>query len=407
MTSLNTEQQLKKDVELIAQIDAIPTILDVICKTTGMGFAAVARVTKERWIAGQVLDNVNFGLAAGGELKIDTTICDEIRDSGRMVIFDDASADPEFCNHHTPRMYGLKSYISVPIYRNGTEFFGTLCAIDANPAKINTPATIAMFQLFAELIGKHIDAREREAAVDLQLTLEREVAVFRDQFIAILGHDLRTPLNSISIGTRLLKDSVTPDKIATIMRMERSVQRMEMLIENTLDFSRTRLGGGFELNKRVDAQLADHLSQVVSELTAAWPAKKIHAEMVLTHPVACDSARISQMFSNLLSNALTHGARDGDVYCQINADEQELRIEVRNAGTPIAPDVMRRLFQPFARGSDRTGKNSLGLGLGLYIASEIAKAHGGTLTATSDAEATCFTFVMPCQDGGVPATSAH
>ncbi|WDZ94110.1 GAF domain-containing sensor histidine kinase [Herbaspirillum sp. WKF16] len=403
MTSQDTDQQLRKDIELIAQIDAIPAILDVICKTTGMGFAAVARVTKERWIAGQVLDKVGFGLAAGGELAVDTTICDEIRDSGKMVIFDNAAEDPAFCDHHTPRIYGLKSYISVPIYRKGTEFFGTLCAIDANPAKVNTPEIIATFQLFAELIGKHIDAREREAASDMQLLLEREVATLRDQFIAILGHDLRNPLNSISVGTRLLKDGISPDKLPTIMRMERSIQRMESLIANTLDFSRARLGGGFELDRRIEHHLHDHLSQVISELSAAWPGKHIHTGMALSSPINCDSARISQMFSNVLSNALTHGARDSDVDCLIEGDDRRLHIEIRNAGEPIAPDVMRRLFQPFSRGGDRAGKNSLGLGLGLYIASEIARAHGGVLTATSDPGVTSFVFEMPNAPGTAPA----
>src|SRR5215213_2888189 len=123
------------DVAAIARIDAVPTILEVVCRTTGMGFAAVARVTDDRWIACGVRDEIAFGLQPGGELKVETTICSEIRDSGRPVIIDHVSDHPVFCGHPTPAMYGFQSYISMPILRPGGEFFGTLCAIDPRPAK--------------------------------------------------------------------------------------------------------------------------------------------------------------------------------------------------------------------------------------------------------------------------------
>jgi GAF domain-containing protein len=107
------------DVAAIARIDAVPTILEVVCRTTGTGFAAVARVTDDRWIACGVRDEIAFGLEPGGELKVETTICSEIRDSGRPVIIDHVSDDPVFCGHPTPAMYGFQSYISMPIVRPG------------------------------------------------------------------------------------------------------------------------------------------------------------------------------------------------------------------------------------------------------------------------------------------------
>src|SRR4051812_26002719 len=127
-----------KDIEYVSQIPVVRSILDVVCQTTGMGFAAVARVTDERWVACSVKDNISFGLLPGGELKLDTTICNEIRQSGAPVVIDHVSEDPDFSGHHTPAMYGFQSYISMPIKRRDGSFFGTLCAIDPDPHIVST-----------------------------------------------------------------------------------------------------------------------------------------------------------------------------------------------------------------------------------------------------------------------------
>ena len=113
---IHTEESIKKDLDRIGRIAVIPTILDVIAQTTGMGFAAVARVTRDRWVACGVRDEINFGLRPGDELKIETTICNEIRDTGKGVVIDHVSEDPAFRDHHTPKMYGFQSYISIPIF---------------------------------------------------------------------------------------------------------------------------------------------------------------------------------------------------------------------------------------------------------------------------------------------------
>ena len=122
-------------IDAIAQINAVPTILDVVCKITGMRFAAVARVTADRWIACSVRDEIAFGLAPGGELKIETTICNEIREHRQAVIIDNVADDPVYAGHHTPEIYGLQSYISMPITLADGSFFGTLCAIDTVPRR--------------------------------------------------------------------------------------------------------------------------------------------------------------------------------------------------------------------------------------------------------------------------------
>src|SRR6202167_6726240 len=151
------------DIATIGSIEAVPSILQVVCHATGMGFAAVARVTEGRWIACSVLDQIDFGLKPGGELKVETTICHEIRQSREGVVIDHVAEDNVYCGHPTPAMYGFQSYISMPIFLKDGSFFGTLCAIDPKPAKLKNDGVIGMFRLFAELIAFHLDAGRRLA----------------------------------------------------------------------------------------------------------------------------------------------------------------------------------------------------------------------------------------------------
>jgi GAF domain-containing protein len=193
------------DLAAIDRIQAVPTLLEVVCRTTGMGFAAVARVTENRWIACAVRDDIQFGLQPGGELKLETTICHEIRQSGQAVVIDHVAEDETYCQHHTPAMYGFQSYISMPIVLSDGSFWGTLCAIDPRPARLNNPESIGMFKLFAELIGFHLNASERLATSEASLLDERRTSELREQFIAVLGHDLRNPLASIDAGAKMLE----------------------------------------------------------------------------------------------------------------------------------------------------------------------------------------------------------
>lgn len=139
-------------------------LLEEICAATGMGFSAIARVTETRWIACQVIDRIEFGMDAGDELKICETICDEIRDSGEAVVFDDASTDVKWSRHPVPVIYGFKSYCSFPVYTDDGHFFGTLCAIDPQPRQVSDEAIVTMFTDFAARVGQIISQTMRERA---------------------------------------------------------------------------------------------------------------------------------------------------------------------------------------------------------------------------------------------------
>ena len=387
-------QDYSADVTTIGQIEAAPRILEVVCRTTGMGFAAIARVTEDRWIACEVRDDINFGLKPGGELKIETTICNEIRDSQQEVVIDHVAEDDDFRSHHTPAMYGFQSYISMPIMLPNGEFFGTLCAIDPRPMRLKTPETIGMFKLFADLLAFHIDAHRRLAASEANLLDARESAELREQFIAVLGHDLRNPLASIDAGAQMLLRTPLNEQATGVIRLMRSsVGRMAGMIDNVLDFARGRLGGGLTLERSAATPLAPMLEQVVAELRSARPHRSIETSFALTEAVNGDRVRIGQLLSNLVGNALIHGAPDGPIRVEATTADGVFELSVSNAGEPIPAQVQQKLFQPFVRSA--ANPSQPGLGLGLYIASEIARAHGGRLEVTSDAEATRFIFRMP------------
>lgn len=144
--------------------DAIRAILADICSLTDMGFAAVARVTEDRWIACQVLDKIEFGLTPGGELSVATTICNEIREHGHAVVFDDASAEPDWRTHPIPILYGFKSYASFPIFLSNGDFYGTLCAIDPARRRIATPQVIATLRAYAAQIATLLEVRSPPTA---------------------------------------------------------------------------------------------------------------------------------------------------------------------------------------------------------------------------------------------------
>ena len=175
--------------------------------------------------------------------------------------------------------------------------------------------------------------------------------------------------------------------------IENSASRMAGLIDNVLDFARGRLGGGFSVTRTVDPGLVSMLEQTVAEMRAVWPERVVQSRFALEHPVACDSARIAQLLSNLLANAFTHGHPDGPVRVEARSDHDGFEIAVANNGDPIPLEIMDHLFKPFSRASAHAGQQ--GLGLGLYIASEIARAHDGSLRAKSSAEETRFIFRMP------------
>lgn len=269
----------------------------------------------------------------------------------------------------------------------------------ANAVEHRDASGNALFTRIAFLRAADRRRYEREllssrAAVRKELEGEAEIARFREQFIAVLGHDLRNPLASISAGARMLMREPRNEFETGILEvMQSAVTRMASLIDDTLDLTRARIGSGLPVRLEADVDIGALLHQVVEELHTAHPGRAILEQFQIDRNVTCDRTRIGQLASNLIGNALTHGAADEPVQVRASTVEETFQLSVANGGDPIPEQAMSRLFEPFFRGEVRDSQQ--GLGLGLYIASEIAKAHGGELTVSSTSEETRFTLRMP------------
>jgi len=390
----NTAENMLGEVAAINSISIIPALLELVCQTTGMGFAAIARVTEDKWIACSVLDKISFGLKAGDELQLQTTICNEIRQHKEPVVIDNVETDERYATHQTPILYGFKSYISVPIIRKDGSFFGTLCAIDPAPNQIDTPLIVGMFQMYAELIAFHLQAVEKFTESEASLLEERKLAELKDQFIAILGHDLRNPVSAISTSVEMLLRMPLDGmayRLSTIIR--NSSIRIKGLIDNILDFTKGQLGDGLSITRKSNEPIKVILDDVISELLTVYPERIVEAQYNLQQPVNCDGDRIAQLFSNLLGNALTYGKEGFPILVKALSASDKFTLTITNRGEKIQKERLAHLFEPFYRIEKE--KAPQGLGLGLYISSQIAHAHNGSLVVESSDEQTTFTLTIP------------
>jgi hypothetical protein len=219
----------------------------------------------------------------------------------------------------------------------------------------------------------------------------------RDQFVGILGHDLRNPLGAVTMGASFLARSEDETTRSIAAQIQRSAERMNRMISDLLDLTRSRLGAGIPV-VRVEADLGPVCRQVVSELRAGRPGRDIHFDSQGELRGEWDCDRLAQALSNLIANAMQHGSHDSQVSVRGLEAGESIALRIHNTGKPIPENEQRRIFNPLARcRTDGTvSENADGLGLGLFIASEIVTAHGGTIEVTSSAaEGTTFTMNLP------------
>jgi sigma-B regulation protein RsbU (phosphoserine phosphatase) len=256
--------------------------------------------------------------------------------------------------------------------------------------------------LFTRLtLFKAVDRRTYERSLvearvkaETESKSQRDAALLREQFIAVLGHDLRNPLSALAAGIVMLEreEALSERGSAILAEMRGSVDRSVTLTEDLVDFARGRLGGGIGVARDSAEPLTPVLQQVVAEVRAFAPDHRIETRFGIEEPVYCDRPRLAQLASNLLANAVTHGRQDSPIRFEAETRGELFRLSIANAGDPIPADVREQLFMPFFRGAARPRRN--GLGLGLFIANEIAKAHAGSLEVDSGAQETRFTLTM-------------
>lgn len=388
-------QSFMHDVDAVQRIASIPSILQTVSQITGLRFTCIARVTPDSWTACAVLDELGLGLLPHDTLDVNTTLCAKVQSSGKAIVSDAAGAGMA-CP--AADLNGYASYISVPIRRQNGAYFGTLCGIDPLPKPLSGTAALASMTLFAELISQQLDSQQVLEETQVALLDARATSELREQFIAVLGHDLRNPLGTIITGAELMLLSLGDQQRLTILAklIQGSGKRMAALVDDVVDLTRGKMGGGIALNMIQESRLSESLEQVVSELRSIYPAREIVLDVTETGTVLCDPGRLAQLCSNLLKNALVYGDQARPVGVRARVANGALELAVTNHGPEMSGDTIAHLFKPYWRAAAKSPHE--GLGLGLFIVGEIARSHGGAMTVTSTDELTSFTFKLDCKE---------
>ncbi|MFL5306127.1 MAG: ATP-binding protein [Polyangia bacterium] len=223
----------------------------------------------------------------------------------------------------------------------------------------------------------------------------KERAMFAEQMMGIVSHDLRNPLSTIQTGAALLaRGDLSAGQQRVLARIASATDRATRLIGDLLDFTQARLGSGLMVVPQ-SIDLHAVVAEAVEDLRLAYQGRTIAHERVGAGGCLADANRLAQLVGNLVSNAMTYGTPEAPVRVVSAVEESAVAISVHNQGPPIPAEVLPQIFQPMSRGSE-AGRASRSVGLGLYIVSEIARAHGGQTSVTSTpAEGTTFTTVLP------------
>ncbi|NVJ05674.1 GAF domain-containing sensor histidine kinase [Myxococcus sp. AM001] len=383
------------DVAAVGRIEAIKSVLRVLTQTTGLRLAVVARVTEEAWTCCAVLDEMNFGLKPGDTLEITTTFCNTVRSTLAPLLVTHASQDPRFRDHPAPRMYGVESYIAVPLYRKDGTYFGVMCALDANPSALSEDK-LELFRHLGDLVGHQLEQEDALNERDARLLGAQEASLLREQLIGIVSHDLRNPLNAISLAAATLMRLAELDERAQrgLRRILNASDRAHRLIRDLLDFTHVRTGMPLPINPQA-ADLHQLIRQVVDEVQLTAPERELDVVHAGDARGTWDPDRIAQVLTNLLANAMQYSPSGSLIRVEARGEAQKVVLSVSNAGEPIPVGLLPTLFKPMTRGTT-TVTERRSVGLGLFIVEQIARAHGGKVEVVSTAETgTTFRVHLP------------
>jgi signal transduction histidine kinase len=237
-----------------------------------------------------------------------------------------------------------------------------------------------------------------EALAESTAAYAEQVNHSRDLFLAILGHDLRAPLQAVSMSTELLlrKATLEGDALTCAINIKRGARHMAVMVSDLLELVRSRLGKSLPIEPK-PMDLADAAHAAIAEACAGNPECDPIVKVVGDTHGVWDAGRLDQLLQNLIGNALQHGLNKRDVTVTVTGEPDSVRLTVHNFGVPIPDDAIPTLFDPLVRSaSEDLGQPTTSLGLGLFIVKEVVDAHGGTIDVSSNqADGTLFTVVLP------------
>ena len=377
-----------ESIELLASLDSVAALLRVVCDVSGLGVATIAEVTEQRWIACAVEDRIAFGLQPGAELDLESTLCNHVRSSHEAVIISDVTQNPTYCDHPAPGLYGWKSYLSVPVFRPNGTFFGTLCAFDPQPGPLlEQRSVIATLDGFARLLGELLAREEQRREESPGPRGDRDLEPLREQLLVLLEEDLQRPLQALA--TQDLS-AATPQ----VRHWQTEARRLAERSAVAADFVRVRLGHGLPLKPALVDDVNERLLGLFATLQTRVPEQTLSSELpALPAALRLDLPRVLQALDAMLEQAASSNSPGGNLLLRGEIHERCYSLVVESSTAVVDPGTLGQLFQPALSKADLA--QPARLDLGLYVAREIARGHGGSLVARLEDSRLRFILTLP------------
>ncbi|MDR6177997.1 MULTISPECIES: sensor histidine kinase [unclassified Pseudomonas] len=377
-----------ESIELLASLDSVAALLRVVCDVSGLGVATVAEVTEQRWIACAVEDRIAFGLQPGAELDLESTLCNHVRSSHDAVIISDVTQNPTYCDHPAPGLYGWKSYLSVPVFRPNGTFFGTLCAFDPQPAPLlEQRPVIATLDGFARLLGELLAREEQRREESPGPRGDHDLEPLREQLLVLLEEDLQRPLRALAA-----QDPSADTQ--QIWHWHSEARRLAERSAEAADFVRARLGHGVPLKPALVDNVNERLLGLFATLQTRFPGQTLSSELpALPAALRLDLPRVLQALDAVLQQVASRNPPGGSLLLRGAIKERCYSLVVESSTAVVDPGTLGQLFQPALSKADLA--QPARLDLGLYLAQEIARGHGGSLVARLEAGHLRFLLTLP------------
>jgi signal transduction histidine kinase/CheY-like chemotaxis protein len=395
------------DTQAEAVLDAFTEVAATVC---GLPMALISLVDHDRqWFKSAV------GFTQGTQTSRDVSFCAHAVALGDGLFeVEDAREDPRFAgNPAVVGPPGVRHYAGMPLVMPGGERIGTLCVVDTEPGRLEPRHRLVLEKLARNIVAVFL-LRESEHDLGSRLDTERSLRESerqarealedshrrKDEFLAMLAHELRNPLAPISTAAQILRMSARdPDRVCRSAELiSRQVSHMTALVDDLLDVSRVTRGlvqlesGPLDLREVVDAALEQSRGNIEArghELVLRLPPLPL---MVLG-----DRVRLTQVVANLLNNAAKYTQAGGLIALSLEARAGRAALQVQDNGSGIDPQLLPQIFDLFTQGSRSLDRSQGGLGLGLALARSMARLHAGEITASSEGRGlgSRFTLSLP------------
>lgn len=372
--------------EETARLPDLSGVLNLIRRSTGMRLVALLREGVPGGTVLQCRDDLDIGLSPGDTLLLDSPRAAKLDRPEELAIQDGLEGKHRVGAASASRPREFAVCFAYPVRRRDGSVFGCLCGFDPEPQSLDATETEELLAPLAELIAFHL--AERSDAETAKQTRDIE------KFISVLSHDLRSPLGVIQTCGHLVSRQDLPEAATQHLQLiSHCSARMLDMIRKLQQFARCTLGEGFELRLSSDrTALVDSLEQTNVEFRKRQGDERLRWRESISEPVTCDLFRIRRLYELLLDNAVQHGPDGVTIEAEASTREGHFLLSVSNAGDPIDEAQRATLFEPFTTTRGRDGDS---LGLGLFLAAEIARAHGATLEVDHRDGKNIFSLSLP------------